>query len=123
MFCAPTDFTTRNAEMTRRKPNTTGSLEALGDMDILHSTDAGVLIGYCVAYSRFVAAERQITKEGTVLKVDGSQGQSKDIKHPALMVSSEAQKQMLRAGALIGLNPIDRNRLSRTAETVSRRIR
>ncbi len=87
-------------------------VEALEDMDLLHSTDVGVLASYAVNYSRWVHAERRISTEGTVLLVEGSQGQSKHVKHPALMVSSDAQKQMIRAGALIGLNPVDRNRLS-----------
>jgi P27 family predicted phage terminase small subunit len=85
---------------------------ALADMDLLHGTDVAILASYSVAYSRWVASEQQVTKEGTVLKVMGSQGQFKFIKHPALMVSSESQKQMLRAGSLLGLNPVDRARLS-----------
>ena len=82
------------------------------DMDILHSTDKAVLASYASNYSRWVAAEKQVAKEGTVLLIEGSQGQNKWIKHPALTVSGEAQKNMLRAGALIGLSPVDRNRLS-----------
>jgi P27 family predicted phage terminase small subunit len=85
---------------------------ALKDLDLLHATDVSVLSSYAVAYSRWVAAEQQIAKEGTVLTVTGSTGQVKHIKHPALMVSSESQKQMLRAGGLLGLNPVDRARLS-----------
>jgi P27 family predicted phage terminase small subunit len=94
------------------KAEFTRIVTCLQDMDLLHSTDKGVLASYAVNYSRWVQAERKIAAEGTVIEVTGSQGQTKWIKHPALMVSSESQKQMIRAGSLIGLNPVDRNRLS-----------
>lgn len=85
---------------------------ALADLDMLRSTDVGVLASYSVAYSRWIAAETKIAAEGTVIKVTGSTGQEKFIKHPALLVSSESQKQMLRAGSLLGLNPVDRSKIS-----------
>jgi len=85
---------------------------ALQDLDLLHATDVSILCSYAVAYSRWITAEKKIATEGTVLEVVGSMSQKKWIKNPALMVSSEAQKQMIRAGGLIGLNPVDRNRLS-----------
>jgi P27 family predicted phage terminase small subunit len=37
-------------------------VQALDDLDILHSTDVGVLTSYAVAYSRFVAAERKVAE-------------------------------------------------------------
>jgi P27 family predicted phage terminase small subunit len=92
---------------------------ALADLDMLRATDVGVLASYSVAYSRWIAAEKRIAAEGTVLKVVGSQGQEKFVKHPALLVSSEAQKQMLRAGSLLGLNPVDRNKISATPKQLS----
>jgi P27 family predicted phage terminase small subunit len=85
---------------------------ALEDLDLLRATDLGVVVSYAVAYSRWMAAEKQITKEGTVLQVMGSQGQQKFVKHPALLVSAAAQTQMLRAGSLLGLNPVDRAKIS-----------
>lgn len=87
-------------------------VDALADLDLLKATDVSVLASYSQAYSRWVAAEKRIAKEGSVVKVVGSQGQEKWIKHPALLVSSESQKQMLRAGSLLGLNPVDRGRLN-----------
>jgi P27 family predicted phage terminase small subunit len=92
---------------------------ALKDLDLLHATDKAVLTSYAANYSRFVAAEEKVNREGTVIEVVGSQGQSKWIKHPALMVSSEAQKAMIRAGSLIGLNPVDRKRLSASPKQLS----
>jgi P27 family predicted phage terminase small subunit len=85
---------------------------ALQHVDLLHSTDSSILASYAVAYSRWMAAEKQVAAEGTVLKVEGSQGQFKFIKHPALMVSAECLKQIIRSGGLLGLNPVDRARLS-----------
>lgn len=85
---------------------------ALADLDLLRATDTAVLAMYCVAFSRWTTAEKQIATEGTVIKVSGSQGQTKLVKNPTLTVSSEAQKQMLQAGALLGFNPSDRSRVS-----------
>jgi P27 family predicted phage terminase small subunit len=92
---------------------------ALADLDMLRATDVGVLASYSVAYSRWIAAEKKIAAEGTVLKVEGSQGQTKFVKHPALLVSSESQKQMLRAGSLLGLNPVDRSKISATPKQLA----
>lgn len=92
---------------------------ALADLDMLRATDVGVLASYSVAYSRWIAAERKIAAEGTVITVTGSQGQTKLVKHPALLVSSEAQKQMLRAGSLLGLNPVDRSKISATPKQLA----
>jgi P27 family predicted phage terminase small subunit len=94
-------------------------VKAVEDMDLLHSTDVGVMASYAVNYSRWIAAEKKIAAEGTVIEQIGSQGQSKSVKHPALMVSADAQRQMIRAGALIGLNPVDRNRLSASPKQLS----
>jgi P27 family predicted phage terminase small subunit len=87
---------------------------ALAALDMLRATDVGVMASYAVAYSRWIAAEKAIASNptGPVVKVTGSQGQEKWIKHPSLLVSSEAQKQMLRAGSLLGLNPVDRCKIS-----------
>jgi P27 family predicted phage terminase small subunit len=92
---------------------------ALADLDMLRATDVSVLSSYAVAYSRWIAAEKRIAAEGTVIKALGSQGQEKYVKHPALMVSSEAQKQMLRAGSLLGLNPVDRSKISATPKQLA----
>lgn len=85
---------------------------ALSNVDTLRSTDLGIVTSYAMNFSRWVNAEKTIAKEGTVLKVTGSQGQEKYIKHPALAVAAEAQSLMIRAGSLLGLNPVDRNKLS-----------
>lgn len=85
---------------------------ALSDLELLRSTDVGVVASYAIAYSRWMAAEKQVTREGTVIQVMGSQGQTKMVKHPALLVAASAQQQMLRAGSLLGLNPVDRAKIS-----------
>src|SRR5580658_5044304 len=48
---------------------------ARADLDMLRATDVGVMASSAVAYSRWIAAEKKITAEGTVVKVTGSQGQ------------------------------------------------
>jgi P27 family predicted phage terminase small subunit len=82
----------------------------------LRAVDSSVLEVYCVGYSRWVQAERDIAHNGTVIPYvihnrDGST-QTKLVKNPALSVSSDAQKQMLRAGSLLGFNPVDRSRVT-----------
>ena len=55
---------------------------ALADLDMLRATDVGVLTSYAVNYSRWIADEKKkIADEGTVIKVEGSQGQIKFVKH------------------------------------------
>jgi P27 family predicted phage terminase small subunit len=83
-------------------------------LDLLKASDTAVLASYCVAYSRWIVSEAALSKESTVIKVEGSQGQIKFVKNPMFMVSSEAQKQMLRAGSLLGFNAADRSKVSST---------
>jgi P27 family predicted phage terminase small subunit len=85
---------------------------ALSNVDTLRATDRGIVTSYAVNHARWEAAEKTIAAEGTVVKVTGSQGQEKWIKHPALAVAAEAQMLMIRAGSLLGLNPVDRNKIS-----------
>ena len=87
-------------------------LAATADLDLFRAVDVGVLASYCVAYSRWQTAEETLMAEGTTIKLTGSNGQDKIVKHPALMVSADAQKQMLRAGSLLGFNPTDRSKVS-----------
>jgi P27 family predicted phage terminase small subunit len=84
-ICKPPAFLDQDAEKEYRR-----IVAALADLDMLRSTDVGVLASYSVAYSRWIAAEKKIAAEGAVLEVVGSQGQKKYVKHPALLVSSEA---------------------------------
>lgn len=91
---------------------------ALADLDVLKATDASVLAAYCVCYSRWKAAELTLAKEGTVIKVTGSQGQEKWVKHPALMVSADAMTQMLRAGKQLGFSPVDRVRVPASSKQI-----
>lgn len=94
-------------------------IAALADLDLLRATDTGVLASYCVAYSRWQQAEEKLAAEGPVKEVTGSTGQTKFVKHPMLMVSAEAQKQMLRAGSLLGFNPVDRSKVGATPKQVA----
>jgi P27 family predicted phage terminase small subunit len=84
---------------------------ALAELDVLKQTDSSILASYCVNYSRWKASELILAKEGTTIKVMGSQGQERYMKHPALLVSGEAQQQMIRAGRSLGFSPVDRVRV------------
>jgi len=94
-------------------------VESLSDLDLLKAVDVAVLASYATAYSRWITAEKQIAEQGTVISVSGSTGQTKLVKNPALTVGSDAQKQMLRAGSLLGLNPADRNRLNAAPKQIA----
>jgi phage terminase small subunit len=49
---------------------------ALSDLDMLRATDVSVLASYVVAYSRWIAAEKKIVAENTVITVTCNQGQT-----------------------------------------------
>jgi phage terminase small subunit len=55
---------------------------ALANLDMLRATDVGVLSSYSVAYSRWIAAEKKIAAEGTVITVTASTRQTRLVKHP-----------------------------------------
>jgi P27 family predicted phage terminase small subunit len=87
---------------------------ALADLDVLKQTDVSVLASYCVNFSRWKQAEMIIAKEGTTVRLMGSQGQERWVKHPSLTVAIEAQQQMLRSGKQLGFSPVDRVRVPST---------
>jgi P27 family predicted phage terminase small subunit len=86
--------------------------DALADMDLFRLPDRAVLASYCQAYSRWKAAEELISIEGPVLKTTGHNGQEKVVRHPALGIAEQAQRQMLRSAALCGFTPADRSKVS-----------
>lgn len=88
----------------------------LADLDLLRAVDTAVLASYCVAFARWQQAEQQVATEGTVLRITGSTGQEKIVKHPALLVSDQSQKQMFRACSLLGFSPADRTRVAVNAK-------
>lgn len=74
---------------------------------ILRMTDLHNVEAFCMAYHRWRQAEDDVTKNGVV--VTGAMGGP--IKNPALTAVSEAKKQMIQFGSLLGLDPSSRTRL------------
>lgn len=67
----------------------------------LHNVEA-----FCMAYQRWREAQEDVTLNGIVIKTENSV-----IKNPAVTVVNEASTQMMKFGALLGLDPSSRSRL------------
>lgn len=80
----------------------------LCDQRVLQMTDIQNLELYCSAYGRFRLAENEVAMHGLLITDDN--GALK--KNPATTVINEAARQMATFGALLGLDPSSRQRLS-----------
>jgi P27 family predicted phage terminase small subunit len=75
------------------------------------AVDLAALAAYCVAYGRWVEAEREVKKLGTVLvSADGGLYQN-----PHLAVANRALDQLHRWAVEFGLSPAARTRVSASA--------
>ena len=75
---------------------------------VLKATDLHNVECFCMAYARWREAEDEVTLKGiTVTTSNGSLA-----KNPALTAVNEAKKQMIQFGALLGLDPSSRTRLT-----------
>jgi len=95
------------------------------NVDILCEMDHALLEAYCIAYSRWVAAEKKVLEKGTLsitgqkvttkTKRDGTIEETKSggnvITSPYLWVSNKAFEQMRKIGAELGLSPSARSRI------------
>ena len=84
-------------------------MEPLG---LLKNSDRGVLVAYCEAWSRFVAAVREYHREG-VVKLDYPDS-GRTGKHAAVAVAETAAAQLAKLGNLLGLSPVAERGLSIT---------
>ncbi len=73
----------------------------------LHNVEA-----FCMAYSRWRRAEDDIKDNGVTIRTEKTV-----IKNPAVTVVNEATSQMMKFGALLGLDPSNRQRLSGAAKS------
>ncbi len=73
---------------------------------ILKESDRDALAAYCVIYTRWANAEREIKKQGPVIKV----GKSIQLS-PYLTVANRCMEQMMRLWAEFGLTPSSRTRI------------
>ena len=84
---------------------TAGVLQQMG---LLTQADRAALAAYCVLYSRWVAAEEQVKKLGTIVK---SPHKGFPMKSPYLTVADQALEAMRKFMVEFGLTPSSRSRI------------
>jgi P27 family predicted phage terminase small subunit len=82
--------------------------KVLEDMGLLTRADRAALAAYCVAYSRWVAAEAQVRRLGTIVK---SPLKNFPMKSPYLTVADQALETMRKFMVEFGLTPSSRSRI------------
>jgi len=75
---------------------------------ILQPTDIHNVELFCIAYKNWRMAQEDVAKNGIV--VMGAEGGP--VKNPALTAANEATRQMATFGAMLGLDPSSRSRLT-----------
>ncbi len=80
----------------------------LSEMGLLTSADRSALAAYCVSYSRWVQAEQQVQKFGTIVK---SPEKNFPMKSPYLTVADQALESMRKLMVEFGLTPSSRSRI------------
>ncbi len=80
----------------------------LAEMRLLTPVDRSALAAYCTAYSRWVSAEKQVKKYGTVVKALSS---GLPMKSPYLTVADQAMEAMRKLMVEFGLTPSSRSRI------------
>lgn len=83
----------------------------LKPLQLATEADRGALAAYCVAYSRWVTAERELVELGPIIKSPADY----PIVNPWLSVANKAMEQMKALGSEFGLTPASRTRI-RTPE-------
>jgi P27 family predicted phage terminase small subunit len=82
--------------------------KVLQDMGLLTRADRAALAAYCVVYSRWVTAERQVQRLGTIVK---SPLKNFPMKSPYLTVADQALETMRKFMVEFGLTPSSRSRI------------
>ena len=82
--------------------------KVLQDMGLLTRADRAALAAYCVVYSRWVTAERQVQRLGTIVK---SPEKNFPMKSPYLTVADQALEAMRKFMVEFGLTPSSRSRI------------
>ena len=82
--------------------------KVLSDMGLLTLADRSALAAYCTAYSRWVKAEEQVRKYGTIVK---SPVKGFPMKSPYLTVADQALETMRKFMVEFGLTPSSRSRI------------
>ena len=74
---------------------------------ILKVTDLHNIEMFCMAYHNLREAQHEVVLYGVTIQTETGR-----IKNPALTAVNEASKQMASYGAMLGLDPVSRNRLT-----------
>ncbi len=80
----------------------------LTEMGLLSTADRAALAAYCTVYSRWVHAEEQVKKFGTIVK---SPEKGFPMKSPYLTVADQAMESMRKFLVEFGLTPSSRSRI------------
>jgi P27 family predicted phage terminase small subunit len=80
----------------------------LAEMGLLSKADRPALAAYCTAWSRWVDAEAQVKKYGTVVK---SPDKGFPMKSPYLSIADQAMELMRKLLVEFGLTPSSRSRI------------
>ncbi len=80
----------------------------LFDLGLLTHLDRAMLAAYCQAWGRWVSAENNIAKTGSIVKTKNGNV----IQNPHLSVSNRAYDQVLKTSAELGLSPSSRVRVA-----------
>lgn len=79
----------------------------LARMGVVTAVDRAALAAYCVAWARWVDAEGQVAKLGTIVKT----ANGNLIQNPYLAVANRALEQMTRLATEFGMTPSSRSRV------------
>jgi P27 family predicted phage terminase small subunit len=82
--------------------------KVLKEMQLLTLADRAALAAYCTAYGRWVEAEQQVQKYGTIVK---SPNKGFPMKSPYLTVADQALESMRKLMVEFGLTPSSRSRI------------
>jgi P27 family predicted phage terminase small subunit len=82
--------------------------KVLSDMGLLSLADRTALAAYCVVYGRWLKAEEQVKKFGSIVK---SPEKGFPMKSPYLSVADQALDAMLKLMVEFGLTPSSRSRI------------
>jgi len=80
-------------------------------LGLLTSIDRAALVGYCMAYSRWLKAERELLKGLTYEKIDAN-GNKKRINKPEVNAARDALNQVRLFCVEFGLTPSSRAKMS-----------
>jgi P27 family predicted phage terminase small subunit len=82
--------------------------QVLAEMGLLTRADRSALAAYCTAYARWLQAEEQVAKFGTIVK---SPEKGFPMKSPYLTVADQALETMRKFMVEFGLTPSSRSRI------------